>query len=62
MNMNGLSGVGQSKGMQHSEAMYKSHHNKPVQDNVVVENKDRFEKSRETGQLKLYNEKGEIIK
>lgn len=61
MNMNGLSGIGQSKGMQHSEAMHKSHHDKPVQDKMVIENKDRFEKSREDGKLKIYNEKGEII-
>lgn len=62
MNMNGLSGIGHSKGMQHFEAMHKNHHDKPVQDNVVIQNKDRFEKSRDTGQLKLYNEKGVIIK
>jgi hypothetical protein len=60
--MDQISSASGSEGMQHSESMHKSHHgNQTGSETAEGIEVVSFQKTNETKQLKLYNEKGQIV-
>ena len=61
MSMDIISGASGSAGMQHSESMHKSHHENQNGKETSKTEIVSFQKTGEAKQLKLYNEKGQVI-